>query len=31
MACKDALMLIIRNNLRFAALSGVGTIFIFVG
>lgn len=31
MACKDAMLLILRNALRFAALSGMGTIFIFIG
>lgn len=30
-ACKDALLLIIRNALRFAALGGLGTIFINIG
>jgi len=31
MACKDALLLIMRNALRFTAISGLGTIFIFIG
>lgn len=31
MACKDAILLIMRNSLRFTALAGLGTIFIFIG
>lgn len=31
MACKDAMLLIMRNALRFTAVSGLGSIFIFIG
>lgn len=30
-ACKDALLLIIRNALRFTALGGLGGLFIMLG
>jgi len=31
MACKDAMLLIMRNALRFTALEGLGSMFIFIG
>lgn len=30
-ACKDALLLIMRNALRFAALGGLGSLFVLMG
>jgi len=30
-ACKDALLLILRNPLRFAALGGLGSLFTVMG
>jgi len=31
MACKDSMLLIIRNPLRFSMMEGLGTLFIIIG